>query len=266
MGLIPITKMERFAFGKNWRSFSERLQPEDYLKAKESLEKLIPNLQGKTFLDVGSGSGMFSIAASALGARKVLGLDVDPEAVSTSKELIEKISQWDLDVKKDAIDFKVESILNKGLGPQQYDVVYSWGVLHHTGDMYKAFDVVKDLVAEKGNLIIAIYNKHLTSPVWKMIKYTYVKSPKFIKTIMVFTILVIKFFTALIILRQNPLKRRRGMRYYTDIVDWVGGYPYEYASVSEVIDFFQARGFRLTKLIKTKGFTGCNEFVFEKVS
>jgi len=83
---------------------------------------------------------------------------------------------------------------------------------------------------------------------------------------MVFIILVIKFFTALIILRQNPLQRRRGMRYYTDIVDWVGGYPYQYASVSEVTDFFEARGFKLTKLIKTKGFTGCNEFVFEKVA
>ncbi|MFQ6034781.1 MAG: class I SAM-dependent methyltransferase [Sedimentisphaerales bacterium] len=257
--------MERFAFGKNWRSFSERLRPEDYLKAKESLGRLIPNLKDKTFLDVGSGSGMFSIAASALGAKKVLGFDVDPEAVSTSKELIEKISRWDPDVKKDAIDFKVESILNKGLARQQYDVVYSWGVLHHTGNMYRAFDLVKDLVAEKGTLAIAIYNKHFTSPIWKMIKYTYVKSPKFIKTIMVLTILIVKFFAALIILWQNPLQRRRGMRYYTDIVDWVGGYPYEYASVDEVTDFFQTRGFRLIKLIKTKGFTGCNEFVFEKV-
>jgi len=258
--------MERFAFGKNWRSFSERLQPEDYLKAKESLEKLIPNLKGKTFLDVGSGSGMFSIAASALGAKKVLGFDVDPEAVSTSKTLIEKISQWDPAVKKGAIDFQVESIMNKSINIEPYDIVYSWGVLHHTGDMYTAFDAIKNLVTEKGTLVLAIYNKHFTSPVWKMIKYTYIKSPKFIKTIMVFIILVIKFFTALIILRQNPLQRRRGMRYYTDIVDWVGGYPYQYASVSEVTDFFEARGFKLTKLIKTKGFTGCNEFVFEKVA
>lgn len=95
------------------------MQPEDYLKAKESLEKLITNLKDKTFLDVGSGSGMFSIAASALGAKKVTGFDVDPEAVSTSNKLIEKISRWDPDVKKYAIDFKVESILNKRLGPLQ---------------------------------------------------------------------------------------------------------------------------------------------------
>lgn len=257
--------MERFAFGKNWRDFSGRLQYQDYLRAKESLEKLIPNLQGKTFLDVGCGSGMFSIAASALGAKKVLGFDFDQESISTSRRLLETIPQWDSDVRKDAIEFKVESILDESLNLEPYDIVYSWGVLHHTGDMYTAFDRIKNLVVEKGTLVLAIYNKHFTSPIWKLVKCAYVKSPKFVKKILIFLVLIIKFLGVLIISWENPLKRRRGMRYYTDIVDWVGGYPYEYASVSEVIDFFQARGFRLRKLIKTKGFTGCNEFVFEKV-
>lgn len=256
---------ERFAFGKNWRDFCGRLQHEDYLAAKESLKKLTPDLQGKTFLDVGCGSGLFSIAASALGAKKVLGFDFDENSISTSRKMLDTVSQWDGDVKKDKIEFKVESILNENINLGQYDVVYSWGVLHHTGNMYAAFDYVKNLVAEKGTLVLAIYNKHFTSPIWKLVKHTYVKSPKLIKKILIFMILIIKFPWVLIILRQNPFKKERGMHFYTDIVDWVGGYPYEYASVSEVADFFQARGFRLTKLTKTKGFTGCNEFVFEKV-
>jgi len=257
--------MERFAFGKNWIDFCKRLQYENYLAAKESLKKLVPDLQSKTFLDVGSGSGLFSIAASALGAKKVFGFDVDPEAVLTSNKLTEKISQWDPDVKKEVIEFKVESILNQNIKPQQYDVVYSWGVLHHTGDMYAAFEIVKNLVAENGTLALAIYNKHFTSPIWKLIKYTYVKSPEAVRKILVFSVLIPKFLALLVISRQNPFKRKRGMRYYTDIVDWVGGYPYEYASAGEVTDFFETRGFKLTKLIKTAGYTGCNEFVFEKV-
>ena len=257
--------MARFAFGENWRRFSEQLQPQDYLSAKESLKALVPDLTGKTFLDAGCGSGLFSIAASALDTRKVVGLDVDPEAVSTAKTLLEKVSQWDPDVRKETIEFRVKSILDEDIDREQYDIVYSWGVLHHTGDMYRAFDTVKDLVAAKGALVIAIYNKHFTSPIWKLIKYTYVKSPGFVKKSIVFSVLIIKLLTALIISRENPFKRRRGMHYYTDIVDWVGGYPYEYASPDEVADFFESRGFKLIKLIRTKGFTGCNQFVFERV-
>lgn len=257
--------MDRFAFGKNWDDFSTGLQYEDYQAAKESLKKLVPDLQGKTFLDVGCGSGLFSIAANALGAKKVLGFDYDPDSISTSKRLLEIISQWDGDVKKDVIEFKVESILNESINIGKYDVVYSWGVLHHTGDMYAAFERIKNLVNGKGTLVLAIYNKHFTSPVWKLIKFTYVKSLSLVKKILVFLVLANKFLGILIISRQNPFKKGRGMRFYTDIVDWVGGYPYEYASVSEITNFFESRGFRLTKLIKTKGFTGCNEFVFEKV-
>ncbi|OHB61150.1 MAG: hypothetical protein A2167_04750 [Planctomycetes bacterium RBG_13_46_10] len=257
--------MDRFAFGKNWDDFSARLQYEDYIAARESLKKLVPDLQGKTFLDVGCGSGLFSIAASALGARKVLGFDFDRDSVAASEKLIEIISRWDGDVKKDTIEFNVGSILNENISLEQYDVIYSWGVLHHTGDMYAAFECIKNLVAEKGTLVLAIYNKHFTSPVWKLIKYTYVKSPNFIKKILIFLVMLIKFPAVLIVSQRNPFKKRRGMHFYTDIVDWVGGYPYEYASVSEVTDFFQARGFKLAKLNKTKGFTGCNEFVFEKV-
>ncbi|MHC4638986.1 MAG: 50S ribosomal protein L11 methyltransferase [Planctomycetota bacterium] len=93
--------MERFAFGKNWSKFSERLRHEDYLKAKESLEKLIPDLKSKTFLDFGSGSGLFSIAASALGANKVRGFDIDPEVVTTAESLVEKVCPWDPHVNKD---------------------------------------------------------------------------------------------------------------------------------------------------------------------
>ncbi|MHC4500331.1 MAG: class I SAM-dependent methyltransferase [Planctomycetota bacterium] len=145
---------------------------------------------------------------------------------------------------------------------ERYDVVYSWGVLHHTGDRYRSFAAIINLVAEKGTLVIAIYNKHFTSPVWKGIKYTYVKSPSFVRKMLVWAVLVAKYVAAFVISRQNPLKRKRGMHYYTDVVDWVGGYPYEYASVDELVDFFQTHGFVLKKLIRTKGFTGCNEFVF----
>lgn len=259
-------KMDKFAFGENWQSFVKKLAPEAYFSAKSSLQQLIGDLSGKTFIDIGCGSGLFSIAANALGAKKVTGFDVDPQCVETAKNLLGHIRQWDPQIKEDAIEFSVSSILDKNLPAVSADVVYSWGVLHHTGDMYKAFDAVIRLVAKGGLLVIAIYNKHWTSPLWKMVKFTYVKSPGIVKKILVWLVLMVKFPAVLLITRQNPFNKERGMSYYTDIVDWTGGYPYEYASPAEVTQFFEQRGFKLRKLVKTKGFTGCNEFVFERIT
>ena len=256
--------MDRFAFGENWKDFSQRIGQQDYEKAKASVQRLVPDLLGKTFLDVGCGSGLFSMAASSLGASQVVGFDVDPASVEAAKGLIEKVAQWDRSVRRDAIRFEVESILNPNLDRRLYDVVYSWGVLHHTGEMARAFEAIKDLVGPDGRLVIAIYNRHWTAPIWKAIKKTYVKLPRFLRPIIVWPILLVKFLVAILVVRQNPFNRDRGMHYYTDIVDWVGGYPYEYASIQEVTDFFQARGFVQVKVIPTAGFTGCNEFVFAK--
>ncbi len=257
--------MERFAFGENWRNFSERLTNEDYLNAKKSVRELVGDLSGKTVLDIGCGSGLFSIAASALGAKKVVGFDYDPQCVSTAKDMLEHIRPWDSKIKADSIEFSANSILNDNLPFEPADLVYSWGVLHHTGDMYKAFEASARLVAKNGTLAIAIYNKHFTSPLWTMIKYAYVKSPKVVKKLMVWAGLIGKF-PLLLLSRRNPFRRGRGMSYYNDTVDWIGGYPYEYASPDEITRFFEQRGFKLKKLIKAQGFTGCNQFVFEKVA
>jgi len=256
---------DRFAFGRNWQDFSERLGPEEYAKARDSVRALVGDVRDKTFLDIGCGSGLFSIAACSLGARRVVGFDIDPDSVAAAQSLVNKIAQWDPQVRPQAIEFRQGSVLDIEADHPTYDIVYSWGVLHHTGRMVEAFERAASLVGDKGVLAIAIYNKHFTSPIWKAIKYTYVKSPSPIKKLLVGAVFVLKLVVAVLLTRKNPLKRRRGMRYYNDIVDWVGGYPYEYASVDEVVAFFEPRGFQTRTVSKTRGFTGCNEFVFERV-
>jgi 2-polyprenyl-3-methyl-5-hydroxy-6-metoxy-1,4-benzoquinol methylase len=257
---------DRFAFGRNWRDFSQRLTPEDYAKARNSLRTLVGDLPGKKFLDIGCGSGLFSIAANSLGARHVVGFDIDADSVSTAQSLVGRIAEWDEQVQPNAIEFRLGSILDIEDDHSTYDVVYSWGVLHHTGRMYEAFEKAASLVGDKGVLAIAIYNKHFTSPIWKAIKFTYVKSPWPIKKLLVWLVFTIKLIAAVLLTWRNPLQRRRGMRYYNDIVDWVGGYPYEYASIDEVVAFFESRGFKSRCVTKTRGFTGCNEFVFERAA
>jgi 2-polyprenyl-3-methyl-5-hydroxy-6-metoxy-1,4-benzoquinol methylase len=191
--------MGRFNFGKNWQEFSKKITREKYLVAKQSLQELVGGLAGKSFLDVGCGSGLFSIAASALGAKKVVAFDIDSQCVATARNLLMNIRQWDPQIKENIIEFAVDSILGQSLAANQFDVVYSWGVLHHTGSMNEAFEAVARLVVKGGILAIAIYNRHWTSPLWKMIKYTYMKSSPIIREILVWLVLIVKVPGVLII-------------------------------------------------------------------
>jgi 2-polyprenyl-6-hydroxyphenyl methylase/3-demethylubiquinone-9 3-methyltransferase len=220
-------------------------------------------------LDVGSGSGLFSLAASRLGA-KVLSFDSDPESVACTLQLKRTFIPGDN-------DWRIEqgSALDReylyGLGT--FDVVYSWGVLHHTGAMWDALDNVSSLVKRDCKLFIAIYNDQgKISDCWRLIKKTYNRSSRVLR----FAILAPVGLCSLagmtlkdvFHLRRPRIFSRsfdsRGMSLWTDIVDWVGGYPFEVASRTQIVDFFQRRGFRLNRLVSCGRKLGCNQYVFTK--
>lgn len=251
--------MKYFNFGENWQDYSQKYLTEKQLKEAEvSLTSLVgrDKIKNKSFLDIGSGSGIFSIAASRLGASSVVGIDISPESVEAAEKNAKKYAA--------RAKFICGSILKakklKKLGKSE--VVYSWGVLHHTGSMYKAIDNAIDLVKPGGILVIAIYNKHWSSPLWKLVKYIYNFMPKVGKTFMIYFFYVVIFVAKFLVTGKNPFKKDRGMSFYYDVVDWIGGYPYEYASKKEIVDFVKKRGLKLTKFVPAEVPTGCNEYVF----
>jgi hypothetical protein len=143
-------------------------------------------------------------------------------------------------------------------------VVHSWGVLHHTGDMDTALTNAASLVAPDGHLILAIYNHHWTSPAWRLLKRTYVASPALLQQLMVLSLYPVIMAAKWAVTQRNPLQQERGMHFYYDVVDWVGGYPYEYASCDAVEAAMTKRGFSLLRRIPARVPTGCNEFVFRR--
>jgi 2-polyprenyl-6-hydroxyphenyl methylase/3-demethylubiquinone-9 3-methyltransferase len=261
---------KRFEFGKNWKNFLKNLTPNKIAIAKSSLENLIgkESLKDKTFLDIGSGSGLFSLSAYNLGA-KVKSFDYDEFSVEATNYTKSKFASDDLNwsvERGDVLDDKYIESLGK------YDIVYSWGVLHHTGSMYEALTNAAKCVNEKGTLVVAIYNTQMQTPVWLKIKKFYVKSPKIIKILMnyIFTAYTfIGLFIVDLIRLRNPIKRhtdlRRGMSFYTDVVDWIGGYPFETAKPEEIVLFYNEKGFVLENMKTVGGSQGCNEFVFKKL-
>jgi 2-polyprenyl-3-methyl-5-hydroxy-6-metoxy-1,4-benzoquinol methylase len=264
----------RFEFGRNWALFLELLDDSRIRQAEDSLRDMLEvgDLAGKSFLDVGSGSGLFSLAARRLGAR-VWSFDYDPQSVACTNELRRRYfagdARWVVE-QGSALD--PEYLARLG----QFDVVYSWGVLHHTGSMWQALENVHRRVAPGGRLVIAIYNDAGgRSIVWRGLKRTYLALPRALRP--AFAALAVlpgelrMGASALIKLRPSEYihmwtryaEQKRGMSRWRDMIDWVGGYPYEYARIDAIFDFFKARGYSMTRVRCAAGPLGCNEFVFK---
>lgn len=267
-----VRRGERFEFGKNWQRFLATIDEDRIAQAERSLREMlgVDSLASQSLLDIGSGSGLSSLASRRLGAR-VHSFDYDPICVACTGELRRRYFP-------DDADWHVEegSVLDRGylqsLGT--FDVVYAWGMLHQTGDMWQAVDNASQRVRDGGLLFISIYNDQGgKSKRWRIVKRIYNKSPRPLRFAMT---LAVGFWwetrSALIRLvrLQNPLpladwaakKKTRGMSVWHDLVDWVGGYPFEVARPDQVFDFLRERGFSLARMTTVGTGHGCNEFVF----
>ena len=271
-----VARGERFEFGKNWNRFLSTLDDQRIAQAERAIVEMLelPDLTGKRFLDIGSGSGLSSLVARRLGA-SVHSFDYDPHSVACTAELRRRYYPQD-DSWKVEEGSALDADYLRSLG--KFDIVYSWGVLHHTGEMWKALENAQVPVSAGGKLFVAIYNDTGSqSARWRWIKKTYNGLPRLMKT--PFAILVsapeeakslirssIKGRPAEYIRTWTQYDRNRGMSHWHDLIDWVGGYPYEVATPDQIFDFYRARGFTLTKLKCGAVGLGCNEFVFERTA
>lgn len=261
-----------FSFGENWSHYAEKIDEARIEEAEKSLIRLVgrENIEGKTFLDIGCGSGLFSLAAVRLGAKKLLAVDLDPQSVETTRKTLSRYApggNWDV---------QNISVFNLNSDKQGvFDVVYSWGVLHHTGAMYQAITKASTMVAPGGMISLALYGKTPFCGMWRIEKRIYSKSPKWVqKIIEAFYIMLVRVRLALkgesLKQRREKYWKQRGMDTYHDMRDWLGGYPYESISPDEAMSFMRGLGFD-----QVRSFTepcigllgaGCDEYSFTRTA
>lgn len=265
-----------FKFGENWLDYATKIDSSKVDHAIADLRHLNGggDLAGKRFLDIGCGSGIHALAANRLNASSVTGIDIDPQSVEAARKTF---AAFAADAKA---RFEVKSVFETSpeiLGT--FDVVYSWGVLHHTGDMYGAIRKAAALVAPAGEFQIALYKKTPFCGMWRGIKKWYRDaSPEAQRRARAMRTLIHR---GILVARGESLEEyiagygaNRGMDYENDLHDWMGGYPYESISPAECESFVSGLGFRLVRsfvrppsryLPGLLGI-GCDEYVFVRVT
>ena len=258
-----------FSFGKNWKKYLSGLEESTIERAEKSFTTFtrLSGLNDDTFLDIGCGSGLNSLVAYRLGAKRVVSVDIDPQCIDCVTGLRARFASG-----SDNWDILRGSVLDRdflaSLGGFSY--VYSWGVLHHTGSMWRGVENLAHCVEAGGKLHIALYNEHKNSARWLKVKRICNRCPQTVFPVLKMSYGLLVYARVLAGI-HSPIKytrqcrERRGMDFWRDIEDWLGGLPYEYCKPDQVIDFLWDRGFTLMRL-RTAASIGCNEFLFHSDS
>lgn len=251
----------KFSFGENWLAYSRTLDETRVRDAAASVEQLLQQrLDELSVVDVGAGSGLFSIAAARLGASRVVALDRDPLCLQAIAANASRFLGGDAG----KVAILPADILNVATLPsEQFDVVYAWGSLHHTGRLWEAVENAARLCRPGGLVALAIYNRTAFTQGWLRLKQLYNVSPAPIRFLLA-AALTAPRVAVRILRRKSPFKLERGMSVWYDSIDWLGGLPYEAASPAAVLERMRHLGFEATRSSLTERH-GCNEFVFRHV-
>jgi 2-polyprenyl-6-hydroxyphenyl methylase/3-demethylubiquinone-9 3-methyltransferase len=253
--------------GRVWKKYAKHISEKHVVSGVSSLKRLtgLDTFQGRSFLCVGCAGGLMAVAAARLGAQRVVGVDPDPQSIEATHRAFRQIEgEMPGNVELREGDVLDPEFMNS-LG--EFDIVYSWGFLHHTGQMWHAMDLVTHNVASGGLLAMGIYNRMWLNGFWLRVKKFYNWAFWPIRFPMALSLFGLTAGARILRGRHPFRKRSRGMSVWYDTVEWLGGVPYEWASEGEVCGFLKQRGLALVKFLPVAGFKhGCNQMLFKRAA
>ena len=211
--------------------------------------------EGKSVLDAGCGTGIFSIIFAKSGASKVTGIDISDGSLETARSLADKF-----DLKN--TEFRKEDMLALPFSDEYFDIVWAWGTVHHTTDPFKAIDNLIRVLRKGGSILLAVYTRTRLTFIHEIIRKTLVLTPR--KSWTFLSKIMALFLTPVVFFFKKREKSRQGEKLEELILDWYFVPIRHYYTPDEIRSYLEERGFKIEKFLPASGrFNSTSNFIFK---
>ncbi|MGB8953166.1 MAG: methyltransferase domain-containing protein [Candidatus Aminicenantales bacterium] len=212
-------------------------------------------VKGRTVLDAGCGTGIFSIIFARNGAEKVVGIDISPGSLQTAQSLKEKFGLRNA-------EFRKQDMLKLPFGEETFDIVWAWGTVHHTTDPFGAIEELTKVLRTGGSLLLAVYRRTKLTFIHEAIRKTLVRTPR--KTWTALSKILAFFLGPVVFFFKKREKSRKGEKLEELILDWYFVPIRHYYTSEEIESFLKSRGLAVEKFLPASGrFNSTSNFIFK---
>jgi ubiquinone/menaquinone biosynthesis C-methylase UbiE len=212
-------------------------------------------VKGKSVLDAGCGTGIFSIIFATNGAGRVTGIDISEGSLQTARGLKKKFNL-------ENADFQKQDMLALPFSDESFDIVWAWGTVHHTTDPFRAITELLRILKPSGSILLAVYKRTRLTFLHEIIRKTLLRAPR--KTWKGLARVMAFFLSPVIFLFKKREKSRRGEKLEELIIDWYFVPIRHYYKPEEIRGFLEERGLVIEKYLPASGrFDSTSNFIFK---
>ena len=213
------------------------------------------DIEGKSVLDAGCGTGIFSIIFARNGAASVLGIDISEGSLETAKALKTK---FDLE----NASFQKQDMLDLPFADESFDIVWAWGTVHHTTDPFKAMSELIRVLRAEGSILLAVYTRTRVTFLHEIIRKALVRTPR--KTWKALSKILALVLSPVVYFFKKREKSRKGEKLEELIMDWYFVPIRHYYYPEEIKVFLEEQGFTIEKYLPASGrFNSTSNFIYK---